>query len=125
MMAKCSHPNIISFKEGYFFKDKYWIFMEYMDLGCLTDIIEGYYGHFTEIQLKYIAYQTLNSISYLHQNHVIHRDIKSDNLLINSAGEIKLGDFGYAAQLTRERQNRTSKVGTVCWMAPELIRGEH
>mmetsp|Transcript_111105 Transcript_111105/g.153578 ORF Transcript_111105/g.153578 Transcript_111105/m.153578 type:complete len:107 (+) Transcript_111105:203-523(+) len=52
----------------------------------------------------------------------MHRDIKSDNILINSKGELKLADFGYAAHLTQERQNRTSRVGTVCWMAPELIK---
>mmetsp|Transcript_9066 Transcript_9066/g.11988 ORF Transcript_9066/g.11988 Transcript_9066/m.11988 type:complete len:102 (-) Transcript_9066:205-510(-) len=53
----------------------------------------------------------------------MHRDIKSDNILINSKGDLKLADFGFAAHLTQERQNRTSRVGTVCWMAPELIKG--
>ena len=103
MMFKCRHDSVVTLKEGYFYKDRYRIFMEFMDMGCLTDIIELYYGHFTENALRYVAYHSLRSLQYLHTNHIIHRDIKSDNLLINSAADIKLGDFGYAAQLTRER----------------------
>ena len=59
----------------------------------------------------------------MHDNHIIHRDIKSDNIFLGSRGELKLGDFGYAAQLTKEKSRRRSKVGTICWMAPEIIRG--
>ena len=54
----------------------------------------------------------------------MHRDIKSDNILTSKDGEVKLADFGYAAQLCQERSARSSKVGTLCWMAPELIKGE-
>lgn len=54
----------------------------------------------------------------------MHRDIKSDNILTDKNGEVKLADFGYSAQLTQERSARSSKVGTLCWMAPELIKGE-
>lgn len=51
----------------------------------------------------------------------MHRDIKSDNILISSGGEVVLADFGYAVQLTQASTVRSSKVGTVCWMAPEMI----
>lgn len=59
----------------------------------------------------------------MHDLHVLHRDIKSDNVLIDFNGDVKLADFGYAAQLTKENVARQTKVGTVCWMAPELIKG--
>lgn len=65
----------------------------------------------------------MKSLVYLHDRYIIHRDIKSDNILVSEGGEVKLADFGYAAQLTKEKNSRDSKVGTVCWMAPELIRG--
>lgn len=65
----------------------------------------------------------LDGLCYLHERNIIHRDIKSDNLLMNCNGDIKLADFGYAVQLTSEVAARASKVGTVCWMAPELIKG--
>jgi serine/threonine protein kinase len=79
---------------------------------------------YSENVCKYILRQTLLGLQYLHARHIIHRDIKSDNILIDKEGGVKLADFGYSAQLTTERDARSSKVGTVCWMAPELIKGE-
>lgn len=67
--------------------------------------------------------ETLTALVYIHSLHRIHRDIKSDNILLNRKGEVKIADFGYAAQLTRSRKKRTTVVGTPYWMAPELIRG--
>ena len=65
--------------------------------------------------------ETLKGLQHLHSNHILHRDIKSDNILISRDGKVKLADFGYAAQLTQEQEVRQSKVGTLCWMAPEII----
>jgi serine/threonine protein kinase len=59
----------------------------------------------------------------MHEQFRIHRDIKSDNILISLDGSVKLGDFGYAAQLTQEHEARHSVVGTPSWMAPELVVG--
>lgn len=58
----------------------------------------------------------------LHHNRQIHRDLKSDNILIDYDGSVKIGDFGFATQLTKEKENRSSIVGTPAWMAPELVR---
>lgn len=97
--------------------------MEYMDGGCLTPVVEEKKGNIPERVCAYILYQTLKGLLYLHSKNILHRDIKSDNILINSNGDLKLADFGYATQLTKEHKRRQSRVGTVCWMAPELIRG--
>jgi serine/threonine protein kinase len=97
-MSICENKNIVHYSDGYLFKERFWIFMEYMDAGCLTDILEaGYYQVFTEQAAQYIIYETLLALRYLHSKHIIHRDIKSDNILLSSNGDIKLGDFGYAA----------------------------
>ena len=103
-----------------------WIFVELMD-GAVTGLLKAMRDRqefYTENALKWCLRQTLRGLHYLHSNNIVHRDIKSDNILTNVQGEVKLADFGYSAQLTQERQARSSKVGTLCWMAPELIRGE-
>ena len=71
--------------------------------------------------IAYILRKTVEGLLYLHSRGIVHRDIKSDNVLLNSKGDIKLADFGYATQLTCQRRQTVSKVGTVCWMAPEIV----
>lgn len=103
-----------------------WIFVELMDCS-ITNIIKSMRGreeYYTENALKWVLRQTLKGLHYLHTHNIVHRDIKSDNILTDKNGEVKLADFGYSAQLTQERSARSSKVGTLCWMAPELIKGE-
>lgn len=62
--------------------------------------------------------EILLGLDVLHVNKQIHRDLKSDNILINKDGEVKVADFGFAIQLTKEQKNRKSVVGTPAWMAP-------
>jgi serine/threonine-protein kinase CLA4 len=98
LMAICNHENIIKYYEGYFYKDRFWIFLEYMDSGCLTELLEaGLQSQFTESIIRFLIHECLKALDYLHRKHIIHRDIKSDNIMMTSKGEVKLGDFGYAA----------------------------
>jgi len=99
--------------------------MEFMDAGCLTDILEEYNNFkLTEPQIAKICLDTLNALHFVHRYHCIHRDIKSDNVLLNRKGHIKLADFGFSVQLTRRKSTRTSVIGTPYWMAPEMIKGD-
>jgi len=104
--------------------NKLWVVMELMDGGCLTDVLEQFDRvKLDESQISHVCLMTLRALRYIHRSHRIHRDIKSDNILLNSKGEVKIADFGYAAQLTEEKNKRRTVVGTPYWMAPELIRG--
>eukprot|EP01129_Flabellula_baltica_P004523 TRINITY_DN1579_c0_g1_i2.p1 TRINITY_DN1579_c0_g1~~TRINITY_DN1579_c0_g1_i2.p1 ORF type:complete len:338 (+),score=88.13 TRINITY_DN1579_c0_g1_i2:366-1379(+) len=127
IMKASIHPNIVKYFDSFLVdEEKLWVAMEFMGGGCLTDILEIFsYLQLSEGQISYICRETLKGLLYIHHHHRIHRDIKSDNILLGIDGSIKIADFGYAAQLTQDRDKRTTIVGTPYWMAPELIRGEN
>ena len=122
LMMSNNDDTIIHCVEAFIFKDRYWIILELME-GALTDVLIALNTNYSEGFCKYVLLKTLQGLDFLHKRHVIHRDIKSDNILINMEGDVRLADFGYAAQLTTEVDERKTKVGTICWMAPELIKG--
>ena len=92
-----------------------------MDGGALTAMLEDFQGQYSEEFCKYSLYQTLIGLIDLHRQNIIHRDIKSDNILVKTNGQIKLADFSTAVFLTLQQKGRRSKVSTPCWMAPEMI----
>eukprot|EP01101_Sappina_pedata_P006993 TRINITY_DN3601_c0_g1_i1.p1 TRINITY_DN3601_c0_g1~~TRINITY_DN3601_c0_g1_i1.p1 ORF type:complete len:440 (-),score=110.03 TRINITY_DN3601_c0_g1_i1:99-1289(-) len=127
MKTSYHHPNIVNYIDSFLYNngDEVWIVMEYMDKGCCTDLLERYdHIQMNERQISFVCFQLLRAITYVHDKCCIHRDIKSDNVLIGSGGRVKLGDFGFTAQLLTKEQMRSSMVGTPYWMAPELIRGQ-
>ncbi|NWS27790.1 PAK3 kinase, partial [Polioptila caerulea] len=104
-----------------------WLVMEYMDGGTLSDVI--YETRMSEGEIAAVSRECLQGLDFLHSNHVIHRDLKSLNILLRTDGSVKLdqyilADFGLSAQLTRERNQRCSFTGTPCWMAPEVVKGQ-
>jgi len=126
MMRNCKHDNIVQYYDSYLVADELWVVMEYMGGGCLTeDLDQSKEVQLTEEQMANICLEVLKGLQYIHHFHRIHRDIKSDNILLGLDGRVKLAEFGYAAQLTQARKMRNSVVGTPYWMAPELIRGNH
>eukprot|EP01129_Flabellula_baltica_P015118 TRINITY_DN748_c0_g1_i1.p1 TRINITY_DN748_c0_g1~~TRINITY_DN748_c0_g1_i1.p1 ORF type:complete len:407 (-),score=71.16 TRINITY_DN748_c0_g1_i1:253-1473(-) len=125
MMKNLSHPNIVSYIESYKWDNHIWVVMEFMGGGCLTDILDLHkHYQLPESQIAYILRETLQGLAYIHSLHCIHRDIKSDNILLDLEGNVKLADFGYTVQLTKLRDKRTSSIGTPYWEAPEVITGD-
>ena len=96
--------------------------MELMDTD-LTSFIGSHFQTYSENVVKFILKQILKGIAHLHSLNIIHRDIKSDNILVSQHGAVKLADFGFSCQLN-PGDKRESRVGTIAWMAPELIRAK-
>lgn len=119
IMRDFVHPNIVKMFESYLVGEELWVMMEFLDGGSLTDIINK--NKMSEIQIATVCHACLNALAYLHSNGVIHRDIKSDSILLLRDGTIKLSDFGFCAQVTLDQQRRRSLVGTPYWMPPEII----
>jgi len=101
MMLCKEQYGIIRCIDAYDFYEKLWVFLELMDVGAITECLEDKKGDISENVCKYILRSSLEGIYFLHQRGILHRDIKSDNILINTNGDIKLADFGYATQLTK------------------------
>lgn len=129
VMKDSKHNNIVNFLEAYLkTEDDLWVVMEYMEGGSLTDIIENSptsstdQSPLTEPQIAYIVRETCQGLKFLHDKHIIHRDIKSDNVLLDTRGRVKITDFGFCAKLTDKRSKRATMVGTPYWMAPEVVK---
>ena len=114
------HKNIITYFKCYHFQKTFWVIEELMSCS-LADLILDMPERIPERIISYILKSVLEAIHYLHSNNRLHRDIKSDNVLLSLNGEIKLGDLGFAAQLESRNQIRNTFAGTLLWMSPELL----
>ena len=104
-------------------ESKGWLYivMEYIDGATLTDILTV--SNCVEPHIAFFVREVLQALRAIHASNKIHRDIKSDNVLVSQAGDVKLADFGYTAQLDSSASKRKTVCGTPYWMAPELIQG--
>ncbi|XP_028446780.1 myosin-IIIb isoform X3 [Perca flavescens] len=127
-----NHPNVVKFYGMFYKSDKVsggqlWLVLELCNGGSVTELIKGLLMRGQCLQepvISYILYSALLGLQHLHNNRIIHRDVKGNNILLTTEGGVKLVDFGVSAQLTSARLRRNTSVGTPFWMAPEVIACE-
>eukprot|EP00457_Paulinella_chromatophora_P000887 gb/GEZN01000888.1/.p1 GENE.gb/GEZN01000888.1/~~gb/GEZN01000888.1/.p1 ORF type:complete len:1118 (-),score=151.66 gb/GEZN01000888.1/:33-3386(-) len=120
LLKNLVHKNIVTYvgviREQYYLN----IILEYVEGGPLSSLVSRFGGQLPERLCRIYIAQVLRGLEYLHQQGVIHRDIKGANILSDKSGVVKLADFGVATKLSDARKSE-SVVGTPYWMAPEII----
>jgi p21-activated kinase 1 len=110
VMRSSRHPNIVNYIDSFLHNNDLWVVMEYMEGGSLTDVVTA--NLMTEGQIAAVSRETAQGLEHLHRHGVIHRDIKSDNVLLSMVGDIKLSESVI--------QNQGSSL-LICSLQPILV----
>ncbi|KAG8072705.1 hypothetical protein GUJ93_ZPchr0006g43769 [Zizania palustris] len=128
-MILIDHPNVVKAHCSFTNNQTLWVVMPYMAGGSCLHIMKSVHPDgFEEAVIATVLREVLKGLEYLHHHGHIHRDVKAGNILVDSRGGVKLGDFGVSACLfdSGDRQRaRNTFVGTPCWMAPEVMEQLH
>lgn len=127
VLRDCRSPYIVSYFGSFVDPEgsNMCIVMEFLAGGTLQDVVKEYdqYGGLDETSMHGVLNSVLQGLAYLHERNIMHRDLKSKNILIDLDGSTKLADFGVSRELNQSGMAR-SMVGTPLFMAPEVLEGE-
>jgi len=110
ILQRFQHENIVKYVEQFEFEDKIFIVMEYVENGSLARIVSSFGPLDEHVMANYIK-QILHGLQYLHEQGIIHRDIKGANILISKLGTIKLSDFGISKILDADKSRCITDIG--------------
>jgi len=120
-LTRLDHKNVVKMKHSFLCLDEMWVVLEYMEGGTLTEAVKT--SRFRETEVAYVAREIFSGVSFMHENFVIHRDLKSANVMMTVKAEVKLIDFGLCGD-ARHSPLLKGMVGSPYWMPPEMIRGQ-
>ena len=106
MISYLNCDQLIKCEEVYDYQDRLWIFLEIMEGGDMTKIVLARNGEFSEDFCKWSLFQVALGLQKMHSLNILHRDIKSDNILCRPNGDIKIADMGFSVFLTEQQQYR-------------------
>ena len=127
LMRKLKHTNIVAYYGAQMDKAKLHIFQEWVPAGSVSTMLSKFGAFHLPVIQNYLA-QTIEGLAYLHDQHILHRDIKGSNILVNDAGVVKLADFGASKQLQSLQSDlmmTMSVRGTPYFMAPEVFEEKY
>lgn len=124
VMNSVKSRYLVGLISAYLYNETAWILMKYMNAGTLGNLIK--FVKCDEGAIAFFASRILFGLKRLHDNNIIHRDIKCENIFLTNKGRVKIGDFGFACYLNNlSNEESEYLVGSPYWMAPEVARGEN
>eukprot|EP00931_Biecheleriopsis_adriatica_P089809 TRINITY_DN6388_c0_g1_i1.p1 TRINITY_DN6388_c0_g1~~TRINITY_DN6388_c0_g1_i1.p1 ORF type:complete len:1021 (+),score=225.65 TRINITY_DN6388_c0_g1_i1:108-3170(+) len=121
LLRRLAHPHIIAYFDSFIEKDTLHIVLEYADGGDLSSVLRDRESPYDEKEALRIFGQCLDALRYVHKKHVLHRDIKGQNVfLMDKTKDVKIGDFGISKVMQDTLAEATELVGTPSYFAPEL-----
>eukprot|EP00040_Diaphanoeca_grandis_P029413 m.172303 g.172303 ORF g.172303 m.172303 type:complete len:815 (+) comp31679_c0_seq2:141-2585(+) len=125
ILKEFPHDAIVGLLGAYLFKNDLWVVLELCEGGAVDDILIELEEGLSEPCIKAVTQQLLQGIEHLHNNGIIHRDLKAGNILLKADGSVKLTDFGVSSLSKKPNDRRSTFIGTPYWMAPEVVLCEN
>jgi eukaryotic-like serine/threonine-protein kinase len=122
IQSQLSHPNIAQLRDFIEQDGRYFLVVEYLSGGTLADKLTGHRSGFEPGTAVNLATQALAGLAYAHSRGIVHRNIKTANLMLDGAGRVKVTNFGIALATGNKRLTTTGVIGTYHYMSPEQIR---
>ncbi|KAJ2892096.1 hypothetical protein GGI21_005687 [Coemansia aciculifera] len=125
ILRRIRSQHIVRFYEYFSIDDSAWIIYEFMSRGSITDLLAAYPEiRMPAVTIAYAMHEVLTALAYLHERHIVHCDVRSDNVLVDERGQVKLADFSSAVYLDADQTAaQKASLGAIYWMAPELRHG--